>query len=159
MWEVPAVTVAGLSCLALALVSPGHPVERARGSIVLVAAPAALAAIVLAALPALSANRLDASRASFASGDARKAREAAEDARRLAPWAASPHLQLALVEEERDLGAARRSIQAAIEHDRSDWRLWLVAARLHVKAGAILDGRKAVARARELNPRSPLFRR
>lgn len=159
MWEVPAVTGAGLSCLALALASPVRTKRRAPGSVALAAVPIALAAIVLAAVPALAANRLDASRASFVRGDASTAREAAHDARRLAPWAASPYLQLALIEEERDLGAARRWIQVAIEHDRSDWRLWLVAARLHVKAGAILDGREALARARGLNPRSPLFRR
>lgn len=157
MWEVPSVTMAGLSCLALALSSPIG--RRAPGRATLAVIPVALAAIVLAALPALSANRLDASRAAFAQGDSGAARGAARDARELAPWAASPYVQLALIEEERDTGAARGLIDIAIEQDPSDWRLWLVAARLHVKAGAILEGREALARARRLNPRSPIFRR
>lgn len=157
MWEVPAVTGAGLACLALALASP--PAARRPGRARLAAMPLALAAIVLVAAPALSAGRLDASRAAFVRGDLRAAAAAAHDARRLSPWAASPFLQLALIDEQRELGAARRRIGEALERDPSDWRLWLVAARLHVKAGAIREGRVALARARELNPRSPLFRR
>lgn len=156
MWEVPAVTGAGLACLALALASP--PAARRPLRARLAAIPLSLAAIALVALPALSAERLDSSRAAFAGGDLDAAAGAAEDARRLAPWAASPFLQLALVDEERDLDAARQWIREALERDDSDWRLWLVAARLHVKAGAIAEGRDALTRARDLNPRSPLFR-
>ena len=52
---------------------------------------------------------------------------------------------------------ARGSIENAIAHDQDDWRLWLVAARIQTKAGAIAEARESLARARELNPKSELF--
>jgi Tfp pilus assembly protein PilF len=74
------------------------------------------------------------------------------------PWAASPHLQLALVREQTgDLLAARDEIASAIDDDRSDWRLWLVQARLETKSGAIDRARSSLRHAMRLNPRSPLF--
>ena len=51
----------------------------------------------------------------------------------------------------------RGSIGEAIERDPQDWRLWLVAARLQAKAGDVAEARRSLARAAELNPRSPLF--
>jgi hypothetical protein len=49
------------------------------------------------------------------------------------------------------------SIETALQHDQSDWRLWLVAARIQTKAGEIADARQSLAKARELNPKSQLF--
>jgi uncharacterized protein HemY len=49
-------------------------------------------------------------------------------------------------------------VAGAIARDDRDWRLELVASRLAVKAGDIGAARLALARARELNPRSPLLR-
>jgi Tfp pilus assembly protein PilF len=74
------------------------------------------------------------------------------------PWAASPHLQLALVEERRgDLSAARSAIAEAIERDRLDWRLWLTAARIDGEAGRPEAARAKLDRAVALNPRSPFL--
>jgi len=56
-----------------------------------------------------------------------------------------------------DLPAARASILEAIGNDRTDWRLWLVRARLETKAGAFRPARQSLRRAAALNPRSPLF--
>jgi Tfp pilus assembly protein PilF len=67
-------------------------------------------------------------------------------------------LQLALVEEQTgDLDKARASIADAIERDRSDWRLRLVAARLEVKTGHRQAAREHLREAARLNPRSRLF--
>jgi len=67
-------------------------------------------------------------------------------------------LQVALVREELgDLRAARSAIARAREHDSSDWRLWLVSARLQTKLGDVAAARASLRRARGLNPRSPLF--
>jgi Flp pilus assembly protein TadD len=83
---------------------------------------------------------------------------AASAARAIEPWAASGHLQVALVLERAGmLDAARRSVRRALDADPDDWRIWLVAARLSVKAGAPDDARRDLARAAALNPRSPLF--
>ena len=61
-------------------------------------------------------------------------------------------------EELGQLRAARRALAAAIERDGSDWRLRLVATRLAVKDGDVATARRELARARSLNPRSPLLR-
>jgi Tfp pilus assembly protein PilF len=82
----------------------------------------------------------------------------ARAAQRTAPWAASPRLQLALVEEaSSDLDAARRAIRAAIQRDRSDWRLWLVAARIADERGDAAAAAADLRRATSLNPRSPVI--
>ena len=92
-------------------------------------------------------------------GDLSEALDRARSAQAIQPWAASPRLQLALAHEEAGrLDLARGDIAAAIERDSGDWRLELVSARLAVKAGDIPAARRALARVRELNPRSRLLR-
>ena len=66
----------------------------------------ALAAILCVAVPMLAQNRLEESQAAAARGDAAAAIEAADDARAVQPWASTPYLQLALLEEQAgNLGA------------------------------------------------------
>jgi Flp pilus assembly protein TadD len=48
-------------------------------------------------------------------------------------------------------------IGEAIDRDRTDWRLWLVSARIETEAGNITEARSDLRRAKSLNPRSPLF--
>jgi Tfp pilus assembly protein PilF len=80
------------------------------------------------------------------------------DARALQPWASAPYLQLALLQEQLgDLRAARGRIAEAIDRNDSDWRLWLVSARLETETGNIAKARSDLRRAKSLNPRSPLF--
>ena len=118
----------------------------------------ALAAIVFAAVPMLAQNRLEESQAAAARGDAAAAIEAADDARAVQPWASTPYLQLALLEEQQgNLGQANRHIEDALERDRSDWSTWLVAARVQTKAGFIRRGRRSLRQAERLNRRSQLF--
>jgi O-antigen ligase len=118
----------------------------------------ALAAILCVAVPMLSQDRLEDSQARAARGDVAGAVEAAGDARSLQPWAGSPYLQLALLEEQRGrLGEANRRVGEALEHDRSDWSIWLVAARIQTKAGFIDRGRKSLRQAERLNPKSQLL--
>jgi hypothetical protein len=110
------------------------------------------------AIPFLADIQVSASQAAVTRGDAEEARDHAEAARALAPWAASPYLQLALVDEAiGDLARAREAIHEAIERDPRDWRLSLVAARIETKAGRIAEARRNLERAAQLNPRSPLF--
>src|SRR5205085_5322807 len=91
----------------------------------------------------LAQSRLDDSSAAANRGDLKEARSAALDTRAIQPWAASPYLQLALVEEESgSLPNAHRRIREAIERDRTDWRLSLVAARIEVKLGLIRQAKK-----------------
>jgi Tfp pilus assembly protein PilF len=118
----------------------------------------ALAAVVFAAVPMLSQNRLEASQAAATRGDLGAAIEAADDARAVEPWASTPYLQLALLEEQRgNLGQANRYVGRALKRDRSDWSTWLVAARVQTKAGFIEKGRRSLRQAERLNRKSKLF--
>jgi Flp pilus assembly protein TadD len=173
MWELTAVSVVGVACLGL-LTGPAtvplsrpelraleaRPPDRPR-----VPAAARWGAVALAvllvggqAIPLLAHLALEDSRAAVGRGDGDEALAAARSARALQPWAASPYVQLALVKEHiGDLAAARRWILKALERDSRDWRLWLLATRIETKAGRIEEARQSLARAVELNPRSPLF--
>ncbi len=173
MWELTVVAVVALICLALMTGPATAPAARVpstadprsdgtRRRLALWARAAVVAFAVLAicveGILLLDQSRLHDSRAAAARGDFAEARATALDARAIQPWAASPYLQLALVEEESgNLSAAHRRISEAIDRDPGDWRLYLVSARLSVKLGLIRDARKDLARARALNPRSPLF--
>jgi O-antigen ligase/polysaccharide polymerase Wzy-like membrane protein len=165
MWELTIVTLIGVVCLGL-LVGPatatnGRAVVRAprmrlpsRAAVIAVCA----IAVCLEGILLFSHTRLEQSQTAAASGDTAAALSAANDARALQPWASSPYLQLALLEEHSsDLAAARVRIGEAIDRDRSDWRLWLVSARIETEAGNIPRARLDLRRAKTLNPRSPLF--
>jgi O-Antigen ligase len=164
MWELTVVTVVGLACLGLLTQSPGWRPNGALqpGRLPLaarIAVPLLAAILVLLQWSSmLSSISVRESEAAVEAGDEIGAIAAAQDARALAPWAASPHLQLALVyEEDGQLGAALSQIREAIQRDRHDWRLWLVQARFETRMGRIAAARRSLARAAALNPRSPLF--
>jgi hypothetical protein len=169
VWQFAAIGGVGVVCLAL-LTAPGGerrdptPPRRGRrglrGSVAAVAIGLLAWAFVCAqAVPLLADNELRASESAAGSGKLGEALKRAEAARSLEPWAASPRLQAALVAEQAgDLDAARRFIASAIDHDPSDWQLWLVSARLETKAGRIPDARRALAEARRLNPHTPILR-
>ena len=166
MWELTVVSLVGIACLAL-LVGPATDTASSRAAgltprarVAPRAAMVAVCAIVvcLEGVLLLSHMRLEQSQTAAARGDTDGAVSAALDAKSLQPWASSPYLQLALLEESsRDLVAARDSIGEAIDRNASDWRLWLVSARIETEAGNIADARRALLRAKTLNPRSPLF--
>jgi hypothetical protein len=167
MWELTAVSVVAVLALGLLTGPATEPeftglraAEARRGRPLLQVALAAVAfgLIVAEAIPLLANMEVRRSQQAVASGDLPDALDQAESARSIQPWAASPYLQLALVQE---LGGrideAEGSIEAALDRDRSDWRLWLVAARIQTKSGDIGGARASLAKARELNPKSDLF--
>jgi hypothetical protein len=157
MWETTVVSIVGVACLGLlgARDAPRAPVPvPLRAPVVAIA----LVVLVVQAVPLLATLELGESRAAVRADDLAGARTHAVRARDLQPWGASPYLQLALVAEQAgDLTTARARIGDALRRDSSDWRLWVVAARLDTKAGAIAAARASLARAVALNPRSPLF--
>ncbi len=106
----------------------------------------------------LTEIRLANSRSAASTQDYASAAQDARDASTLQPWAAGPRLQLALVEElDGNIQAANRDLSEAIQRAPHDWQLWFVRARLEVKAGDVNGARRALARARRLNPRAPFF--
>ena len=172
MWELPAVTIAGLIAIGLltgrATLPAGaeaarhdadpQPAGRPRRAMRIVVPACAAVAIGLLALPWLAQRDVRDSRAAALAGDTATAVDKARAAQRLTPWAASPHLQHALaLEGAGDLEAARHAVARAETRAPSDWRIPLVAARIERSAGNGMAATAALARARALNPRSPLF--
>lgn len=112
------------------------------------------------ALPWLVQREVRKSEAAVRRDDLPRARRAALTAADLQPWASSPYLQLALVDEQAgDLPAARQWMAKAVSGDPDDWRLWVVSARIATSEGSVGEARRALSRARMLNPRAPLFAR
>ena len=169
MWELTAVGLVAFAAAGL-LVGPGtksaavpEPAGSARrrsalGALRVGAVALAMGLIVAEAIPLLAGMEIRRSRDAAAAGQLPAALDDAEAARALQPWAASPRLQVALVlEQGGQIDAAVKAIRAAVARDDSDWRLWLVAARLETKVGDVNAARRSLARARALNPRSDLF--
>jgi O-antigen ligase len=122
---------------------------------VIVAALSLLAAQVLVILSTLEVRR---SQAAAERGDVASAVDRARSARRLEPWAASPRLQLALAYEQAgELSAAHEAIEQALGRDATDWKLWLVAARIETRLGLPEAAEASLDEAMRLNPRSALF--
>jgi tetratricopeptide (TPR) repeat protein len=164
MWELTVVAVIGVGLLAV-LTGPAAmpPVASARRFVCftagrLGAVTAAVAAIVVLAIPYVAGTLIDESQQAFRRGDLTTAARRAGDARDVQPWAASPRVQLALVHERQGrFGEAADAIQAALTRDRSDWRSWLIAARIEAEAGHTAAARADSERARALNPKSPIW--
>jgi Flp pilus assembly protein TadD len=159
VWDLPAVAVVAAAVGGLATSLRTEAVEAAAAPAFRTATAAlSLAALGAAAVPLLGQLELESSRSAARSGDLAAALDAARRARDIQPWAAAPHLQLALVHEAAgQLVAARRSVTRATGREPDDWRIWLVAARLEAKQGALAEARRSLCRAEELNPRSPLL--
>jgi hypothetical protein len=172
IWQLTALSAIGFVSLGLLIGPAGSSVElrpirgeaTGRGArlprFALGATVLALGWVVMCAqaIPWLTELQIKASAAAVARNDGAAAVRHALDAKNIQPWAASPYLQLALVQEQRpDLKAARMWIGEAIERDPIDWRLWLVSARIETKANDIASARRSLRRAKTLNPRSPLF--
>jgi O-Antigen ligase len=171
-WELTVIAVVGFLCLGLLCGPATAPSDgadpareprtgRGRRSWALRAGlvVCGLTVVVAQGIPLLAQHQVRASQEAAARGDGKAALERALAARDLQGWAASPHLQIALVEEQMGrLVPARRAIADAIERDRSDWRSWLVSARLEAKSGHERSARGRLREARRLNPRSPLLR-
>jgi tetratricopeptide (TPR) repeat protein len=122
-----------------------------------VTAVAALAIVATQLVVLVADAEVAASRADVRSGRLGAARSDALVATRVVPWAASPYLQLALVEENRgDFQGAGRAIGKAVSRAPGDWRLWLVKARIENGLGDYGAGAASLARARVLNPRGLL---
>jgi hypothetical protein len=166
MWELTVVGVVAFLLLAVATGPAAVPGAEAAASrppfipaavrISVVALAACL--LVTALIQLLSSHELARSEAAVKRGDLSGAADHANAAHTFEPWASSPWLQLALVREfGGDLEGAREAVQEALDRDDSDWRIWLVSARIETKLGNLGEARRSLAEARRLNPRSSLF--
>jgi hypothetical protein len=161
IWQIPAVGAVGIAILALLAGGSWQPRLRQldeTASLAPLVARLSVIALCIVALgfeivPLLARTQLDASAAAARKSDVRRALKNAAAARDLEPWAWSPYLQLALLEEQANsLPAARADIDRAIARNRSNWQLWLIAARVQTESGNIAGAKRSLAVARTLNP-------
>jgi O-Antigen ligase/Tetratricopeptide repeat len=158
MWESTAITV---MALALGVVATANPVVRAtRPRWPLRTAGAVIAMlVVLVQLPAMVAGlQIRTSQDSARRGRLVDSVVQASSAAQTEPWGSDGQLQLALALERigrlRDAATAARD---AVAQEPENWELWLVIGRIEAERGHVGAAVRAVARARALNPRSPLF--
>jgi len=152
-WELPVLVLTALAC-AVALVTEARtaapvPLTAFRRA----AGVAAVVCVIAVALVAHVGNRaLAESVEALERGDTGGAAEAARRARTWAPWSHEPWQLLGEAQlADRDDAAARRSLSEAIRRAPEEWRLWFDLAIVSTGPAA----RRAITRARELNPLSP----
>jgi tetratricopeptide (TPR) repeat protein len=159
MWEetvlaVVALVAAGAGCAAL-----GTGSAPLRAPLRVALALLALLAVGVQISPTIGTSRIRESQRAIQRDDPRLAREAAVDAVEAWPWAASPYVQRALVSEAAgDLDAARVDLDRAIAREPVNWRPPLLLARIEARRGRPRAALAAFRRARELRPRSDVFR-
>ena len=113
----------------------------------------ALAAIAAIAVPLTAGENLAESREQVAATNLDGALGSARDASDIEPYAASPHLQQALVLERLgNLEAAAAQARLATADEPTNWRTWLIRSRLEARTGNAAGSVSALQRARRLNP-------
>lgn len=178
VWQVPVLPIAFLLLIAPVLApavdarvsaparpGPGDARQTAartrRWRLVALRAGLALlsvAALVAIAVPLAETSALRRSQSAAATGNVTEALAQATDAARVEPGAAGPQLQLALSDElGHDLPAALRAVRRATADEPMSWGAWLVRSRIEAESRHAADAVRSFARARSLNPHSPVF--
>jgi hypothetical protein len=117
-----------------------------------------LLALAAIAVPLAGALAIRDSQAAAADGRLSAALEDARTAERMQPYAATPHLQRALIFEQAGaLDEAVAAAKSATTEEPTNWRTWVVLARLEARRGHYAQGVDAYERAKALNPLSNLF--
>lgn len=164
-WEVTAIPMMVLALVGAALAATARPDDDTRprrlpGWMVRAGLVALAIVAVLAELPGLVGTSEERRSArAVAAGDLETARDHADRAIDILPWASTPFLQRALVDEQAgEFAAALRAMRLAERRDPQDWRLPLVTARIEAKAGNAEEALAAYRRAKELRPYGSFFR-
>jgi O-antigen ligase len=165
VWEMGAIACAVMALAAVILVGrddaeavdaqrePSRPLLPR-----IIVALLAVAALGAVAVPMAGALATRDSRTAAADGRLVAALEDSRTAERLQPYAATPHLQRALVLEEAGaLPSAAAAAKAATADEPTNWRTWFVLARIDARRGDAAAAVDALRAARRLNPRSPLL--
>jgi hypothetical protein len=153
-WEMPAVTLAGLSAGAALLVA-ARPTDATRPLTRWLFASAlgvACAISLLTALALVGNRALEQSADALDRTDTAEAKHQARRAARWTPWASEPWRLLGEAQlSEGDLEAAGASFRRGLAEDSRSWELWLDLAL----ASEGRERREAFDRASALNPREP----
>ncbi|HEV7806841.1 MAG TPA: O-antigen ligase family protein [Solirubrobacteraceae bacterium] len=164
VWEMGAITCAVM--LLAAVIVGGReqpaldertPASRPRAARIAVAL-LAITALGATAVPLAGALATSDSRSAAADGRLVDALQSSRDAERVQPYAATAHLQRALVlEQSGALPDAAAAARAATRDEPTNWRTWFALARIEARDGSAAAAVGALRRARLLNPRSPLL--
>lgn len=164
-WEETAVAALALGGIAVAGAGSSRRLRSSsrRGPLHFIGVRAAIVALALvgaaAEVPGLvSTQKIRESEAAARSGDLSRSATLARQAVDAEPWAAGPHLQLALVLESRGkLAAAQAEMQEATSKEQTNWRHPLVLARIQAERGNRSAARRTFSRGRKLRPHSPAY--
>ena len=161
VWEMGAIACAVMLLAAVSLVGRDEaavveePVAPARPRLSRIA----VAVLAVVALGAIAVPMVGA----IATRDSRDAIDGRVDAalrdsrtaERVQPYAATAHLQRALVlEQAGSLSGAAAAAKAATAGEPTNWRTWFVLARIDARRGEPAAAVRALRKARRLNPRS-----
>jgi O-antigen ligase len=118
----------------------------------------AAAAMLAIALPLAATQDVASSEQSVSTGKLDQALSDARSASAVQPYAATPHLQQALVLEMAGrFPAALHEARQATSDESTNWRTWLILSRLEARTGHAQAAVRAYRRARVLNPGSVAF--
>jgi len=161
IWQVPALPITFLmlaGAVAAVLRPPSVPRLGYRGRAVV--AVAAIAASIPLVLAAASASSIRDSQLAAAKGSLSTSLADADRAAEITPKAATPRTQAALVlEAQGRFAEAETAARAAVDREPTNWRNWVILARIRGEAGDAQGAVAAFRHARSLNPRSPVFAR
>ncbi len=162
VWPLAGIALVGVGCLGIALgaLPTGQAsASRSFGFVRPLLALLAVAAIIPQVVVLSAGIHLRDSQAAAAANDTARARSEALAAKAVEPWAESPYVQLGrLAQGEGRYAEARHWLALAIDRSPQDWAAWLIASQIDTQRGEIRAARSELAKARALNPRSPLFR-
>jgi len=153
-WQIPAVTLAALSCGAALLVCArgDNPGTRLSGRALTAALAALLPLAALAIVVQVGNSALARSISAANRQQPAQAERLARTAHDWAPWSSQPWQSLGEAQlAAGDLGDARGSLRHAIRLDRTDWSAWYDLAEASRGNGR----ERALAEAARLNPLSP----
>jgi hypothetical protein len=162
-WEIPSVALPILLAAGLLTCRP-HGTAPATGSAALPAhfrvgmIITAVVALTVLGNVYLTELQLRESRTAISEDDFDGATDAAGRAAALAPWAAAPRVQQALIAERLgDIDASRELMSEAIERAPEDWKLRVIAGRMALEASDAEAAEQLLEDARRLNPRSAIL--
>jgi len=169
-WQLGSLMVSGMTLAAITLANAGHDEpatceprsrsgrRRRSAGVVAAVVVVSVGSIVVLALALVAPQSVNASRDAAGRGDLATAAREAAAGESSARFAATPALQLALVEEQSgNLAAAEGAARRAAERTPNDWRPWFVIARIATARGADDRAIDAFRRAKRLNPESTVL--
>ncbi|MGH3008122.1 MAG: tetratricopeptide repeat protein [Gaiellaceae bacterium] len=159
IWQLGGIALVGVAALGFALgtlpstrAAPWGRLSFVRPALALLAVAAIVPQVAILAVGLHLRN----SQIADDQGNFVRAKSEALAAKTVEPWAATPYLQIALIDEQEGRpNEAKLFFEAAIRRSHDYWRLWAYESALDVRRAATLEARQELREARRLNPLEP----